>query len=167
MKQPELTPAEVNQRRFAPVRAGLIGGVTLAIAMTALVVSKDEGGRLLGMMIVSAGLNIVGYYSASQSASATRGKAMRAGAVGGLIAGVLIALAFAAASIIQSFQPELFNAIVKQAAPGLPQFQRDQLFTGGVLTAEGRAVFQAAMVLSISLCGMGLPVIGAIERVRI
>jgi hypothetical protein len=114
------------------------------------------------MMIVSAGLNIVGYYSASHSASATRRDAMRTGAIGGLIAGVLIALAFSAASIIQSFQPELFNAIVEQTAPGLPKFQRDQLFAGGNLTPQGRATFQAAMVLSISLCGMGLPIIGTI-----
>ncbi len=162
MKRQQVSPAEAQRRRFAPLRVGLVGGVTLAIAMAALIVSNDEGGRLLGMMIISAGLNLVGYYSASHSDSATRRDAMRAGALGGLIAGVFIALAFAAASIIQSFQPELFDALVKQTASGLPKFQRDQLFAGGVLTAEGRAIFQAAMVLSISLCGMGLPIIGAI-----
>jgi hypothetical protein len=140
----------------------LIGGLTLALAMIAQSVAADYESRALGLLIVSIGMSVVGFFSAVESQVTRRGDAARAGAVAGLIAGIFLGLAFVAGALINALRPENFDPLYKQLTqmypPGSPQHtQLIQAFGPNL-----RAVFQAYLALIISCCGVGLPVMSVL-----
>ena len=73
----------------AALRVGLIGGLVLSIAVAAQQVTDSPDLQCFGYLITIFGLGIVGYMAARDVGDFDRLPSLRAGAIGGLIAGLL------------------------------------------------------------------------------
>lgn len=153
------TPGATPQARNAPLRIGLIGGCVLALAMAAQRVSTDEQGAMFGLMIVSLGWGVVGYFAARDAFAASRREGARAGAIAGLIAGLLTSLSFVGVTLLQSFDPAVLSAIEKQALTTMPP---EQLAQARELGWAIKDLVQVSLTMIMMCCGVGLPAMGTL-----
>ncbi len=141
----------------AALRVGLIGGLVLGLAVAAQQVTDSPDLFLLGIVIVLGGLIITGYLAARHSDNLERGPASRSGALAGLIAGLLAALAVIAVLIIMSSSSDYMQRI-NEAIHQMYTAEQLQQFAGMGLTLD--MLSQATIVTQIMCCGAGLPIIG-------
>ncbi|MCX7939665.1 MAG: hypothetical protein N2545_09560 [Thermoflexales bacterium] len=155
MNQPSTSTRPLNLR--PALRVGLIGGSVLGLATFAQQAATSAEMQLLGLVIMALGPSVVGYYATRQSAVRQRNAALSAGGLGGLVAGLFMALAFIAAAIMLALDPAEQQALVELAQQQLSELQRAQLQAAGV---DLRALVQLSLGLTIACCGVGLPLLG-------
>ncbi|MCL5997679.1 MAG: hypothetical protein M1546_16720 [Chloroflexi bacterium] len=90
----------------AALRVGLIGGMVLGLAVVAQLTTDSPELQSLGFILVSGGFGITGYFAAREAGDFSRWPAVRAGAVGGLIAGLIASLAATALLLFWSISGE-------------------------------------------------------------
>jgi hypothetical protein len=155
------TDSNARQRRSAPLRVGLIAGLTLSIAIVAQQITGDP----LGMLIVIIGLHIAGYYAARESGADSRRSALRAGLLGGLTAGGIIGLAFAAVTMLLSLDAERTARLqqeslqaMEQLWPAYSAIVRDEMTRD---PNAFRASYLLSTVIATTCCSLILPSLGA------
>lgn len=141
----------------AALRVGLIGGLVLGLAMVAQQITQAAELRVLGMLIVFTGLWVTGYIGARDAGDYRLGPSARAGAVGGLVAGLLISLAVIAVLILQSINGESVQRINEAVQQVYTPSQQQQLSEMGI-TMETLA--QTTVVVQLVCCGAALPMAG-------
>jgi hypothetical protein len=143
----------------AALRVGLIGGLALAVVMAAQQFTDSPLMSMLGVIMTFAGLVIIGYFAARDAGEIQRGPAMRAGAVGGLIAGLLAAMAVVAVMLVLSFNGDMLRQ-VQDAFQQLYTPEQMQQFQSAGVTLE--ALTQVTVAVQIMCCGGALPILGLI-----
>jgi hypothetical protein len=157
-----IPPDKEPAARRAPLRVGLIGGLVLAVAMSALVMAmtaQDEQGSSLGVMLMTAGMAAVGLFSARESKVTTRRSASKNGLLAGLIAGVFVTLAFVGTMLLTSFSPENIATWQAQVTAQASPQQMEQFQSSGIPMDQ---LVRISLGLMITICAVGLPVIGAV-----
>ena len=145
----------------ATLRAGAIGGITLALAIAAQRFAADYAMQMCGLMIVIVGFSVVGLFAARNSGAPDRKTGSRVGLVSGLIAGLFVALAFVAVNLLASLEPsqlaELRQQVVDQMAMWPPQqaamFQQ-------MSAADQDSLIRFATGVGLACCGIAFPLIG-------
>lgn len=143
----------------AALRIGLIGGVVLAMATAGQQAAQTPEMYFLGTVIILLGFSATGYYAAKGSGARQRRVASGAGALGGLIAGLIVALASGVFSLFTALDPETIRLLEEQALRQLSPAQIAQLQAAGVDT---RQLVQLSFGLSVLCLGMGIPIVGAL-----
>ena len=146
---------------LATLRAGAIGGITLALAIAAQRFATDYFGQMCGLVIVVIGFSVVGLFAARNSGAVDRRAGSRVGLVSGLIAGLFVALAFVAVNLVVSLEPsqlaELRQQVLDQINMWPPQqaamFQQMSL-------AEQDALIRVATGTGLACCGIAFPLLG-------
>ena len=95
----------------AALRVGLIGGLVLGIAVAAQQVTDSPDLQCFGYIITVTGLGIVGYMAAREVGDPERLPSLHAGAVGGLMAGLLASLAVVAVLLVLSISGDNLQRI--------------------------------------------------------
>lgn len=155
MNQPSTSARPMNLR--PALRVGLIGGSVLGLATLAQQAASSAEMQLLGLAIMALGPAVVGYYAARQSLARQRNTALGTGALGGLVSGVMMALAFVAAAALTAFDPTEQQALLEMVQAQLSEAQRSQLQAAGV---DLLALVQLSLWLSLACCGVAIPVFG-------
>lgn len=155
------TDPNARHYRSAPLRVGLIAGLTLGVAIAA----QQFAGDSFGMIIVVVGLHVAGYYAARESAADSRRTALRAGMLSGLTAGVLTGLGFAAATMLLSLDAERTARLqdesllaMEQLWPSYAGIVRDEMSRN---PESFRASYLFSTVIATACCSMLLPALGA------
>jgi hypothetical protein len=143
----------------AALRVGLIGGLVLGLAVAAQQYTRpmDSDLGFLGTIITLLGLVVVGYLAARDAGDYTRWPAVRAGAVGGLIAGLLAALAMIAVVLALSMSGDYVQRWDEAMRLVYTPEQLQQLAQMG---ATIDVLTQTIVFMQIACCGGGLPIIG-------
>ena len=159
--RPSQTDPNAGHRRRAPLRVGLIAGLTLSVAIA----TQQFAGDSFGMIIVVVGLHVAGYYAARESAADSRRTALRAGMLSGLTAGVLTGLGFAAATMLLSLDAERTARLqqesllaMEQLWPSYAGIVRDEMSSN---PESFRASYLFSTVIATACCSMLLPALGA------
>jgi len=152
---------ESQQRRSAPLRVGFIAGMVLAVAIAA----QQASGDALGMLIVVIGMHVAGYYAAREAEADSRRAALRTGMLGGLVAGALTGLGFAAATMILSLDTERTARLQQESMqamnemwPSYVDIVRDEMSRD---PDAFRASYLFATVIVTTCCSLLLPAFGA------
>jgi hypothetical protein len=152
---------EMQQRRSAPLRVGFIAGLVLAVAMAAQQISGDA----LGMLIVVIGMHVAGYYAAREAAADSRRAALRTGMLGGLVAGALTGLGFAAVTMILSLDAERTARLQQESMQAMDQiFPSQAEIVRSEMTRDPdafRLSYLLSTVIATTCCSLALPALGA------
>lgn len=159
--QPRTTPTQPPAQNFRPaLRVGLIAGLTLGLAEAAQQLTASDEMRMLGTVIVIAGFSVAGFFAARESGATQRATGMSAGAISGLIAGVLVSLVFVGVSLLLSLDPEYMRALQSQVErQAAAQAQMQQLQAANI---DLRTLTQYSLGLAVACCGLGFPGIGSL-----
>ena len=87
------------------LRTGLIGGITLGLAVAAQRFATDYAMQSLGLVIVIVGFSVIGLFAARDSDVKRGREGLRVGLVSGLVAGFFVALAYIAINIVMALDP--------------------------------------------------------------
>jgi hypothetical protein len=157
--QPRTTPTQPPARNFRPaLRVGLIAGLTLGLAEAAQQFASSDEMRILGTMIIITGFSVAGFFAARESGATQRAEGTSAGAISGLIAGVLVSLVFVGVSLLLSLDPEYMRVMQSQVERQVAtQAQMQQLQTANI---DLRTLTQFSLGLAVACCGLGFPLIG-------
>lgn len=158
MRSPSSPPRTADTLRPA-ARVGLIAGLTLALAIIAQQLAISPEMRMLGVLIVTLGFSVTGYYAARHSRAHQRSVASGIGAVSGLIAGLCVSCAFIAASLVLSFDPQNLQVFQEEVVRQLPPAQLQQLQYASV---DLKTLTQFSLVIAVTLCGLGFPIAGLV-----
>jgi hypothetical protein len=152
---------KAQHARSAPLRVGLIAGLVLGVAMAAQQASGDP----LGLMIVMIGFLVAGTFASREALALTRRQGVRAGFLGGVIAGAIVALAFIAASLVASLDTERTARLQQEslrvmddALPGYAKIMRAEMERD---PAAFRLNYMISTVLATTCCSLFLPAMGA------
>lgn len=143
----------------AALRVGLLGGLVLSVAVAAQQVTNSPDLQCLGYIITVTGLGVIGYLSARDVGDFERLPALRSGAVGGLIAGLLASLAVVAVLLLLSFSGDNLQRIDAAIREMYTPSQLDQYAAMGI-TVE--SLVQTTALLQILCCPAGLPILGMV-----
>lgn len=143
----------------AALRAGIIGGLAIGLAVVAQQTTDTVELRLLGLMITFGGLGVVGLFAARDAGTHPRSASMRAGAIGGLIAGLVAGLAVVGLLLVLSVNGE-FAARVQEALQQLYTPDQLRLIQESGLTLD--VLTQATVAMQMMCCGAGLPIVGLV-----
>ncbi|MCS6773852.1 MAG: hypothetical protein RMM31_03300 [Anaerolineae bacterium] len=143
----------------AALRVGLIGGAVLALATAGQQAAQTPEMYFLGTLIILVGFSATGYYAARESGARQRRVASGTGAVGGLIAGLIVAVASTAFSLLTALDPEAMRLLEEQTLRQLSPAQVAQLQAAGV---ELRQLVQLSFGLGVLCIGLGIPVVAAL-----
>jgi hypothetical protein len=152
----------------AVLRAGAVGGITLAVAVAAQRMAKDPGMALLGILIVIVGFSVVGMFAARDSSAADKRAGSRAGVLSGLVAGFFVALAFVAVNFVVALEPEQVDMIRQQFPQTVqamrsfsPQLAEQSLQQWQAMTpAQQAQMAQFSVGISAACCGIFYPLLG-------
>ncbi len=139
------------------LQVGLIAGLTLALAALAQQSAQTAEMRLLGLVIIIAGMPIAGYYAARQTNARQAGTARNVGAISGLIAGLFVSLTITAVMLTLALDPSVVNVLESEVIAQLPP---EQIAEARAIGLDMRALTQLSLGLTIACCGLGVPTIG-------
>ncbi len=142
----------------AALRIGLIGGLVLSLAVVAQQVTDSSDLQCFGFIITVLGLCVIGYLASREVGDPNRLPALRAGAVGGLIAGLLASMATVAVLIFLSVSGDTLQraqAVFREMPPSL----MEQYAAAGI-TIESLA--QLTVTIQILCCPAVLPIMGLV-----
>jgi len=151
------SPAPPAQNLRPALRVGLIAGRTLGLAAAAQQFSADNDMRVLGTSIILTGLGVTGFFAARAANAEQRTVGSRAGALGGLIAGLFVSAVFIAVTLVQSLDPETMRVLQTQVEQQLNPAQTAQLRAADV---DIRTLTQFSLGLTVTCCGLGFPLLG-------
>lgn len=152
------SPQDASSHNMRPaLRVGLIGGLTLGLAVAAQQVAGSVEMRMLGNFIVMAGFALTGWFAARETRAQVRQQGTGAGALSGLIAGLFVSAAFIALSMILSLDPDYMRTLQMQIKAQLSADQMSQLQSSGV---DMRSFTQFSYGFGIFCCGLSFPVLG-------
>lgn len=143
----------------AALRIGLIGGIVLSIAVAAQQITDSPDMQFLGYIIILGGLCLVGYLAARDVGNYERMPAMRAGAVGGLIAGLITSLAVVAVLLVLSVtgvNMQRIDAAIREL------YTPDQLQQYASMGVTIDAIAQMTTMIQLLCCPAGLPIMGVL-----
>jgi hypothetical protein len=141
----------------AALRVGLIGGLVLGLAAAAQQATASSDLAMIGWIITVAGLSVVGYLAVREAGSPDRASAMRSGAVAGLVAGLIASLAAIAMMLMLSVSGDSAQRITEALRE---MYTSDQLKQLADMGATLDVLAQSYVILQITCCGAGLPIIG-------
>lgn len=158
------------------LRAGLVGGATLGIAIAGQRMATSPEMSILGWFIVIFGLFCVGYFAVRDVLShlhadaATLGQparpfkrrrdAVRLGLVSGLIAGVVIGLAFVVINLVLSLDAEQLQMMREGALENMRQWSPEQAQVLQGSPAELDSMVRLSYGIATGCCGLILPIMG-------
>ena len=142
----------------AALRVGLIGGLVLSIAVAAQQVTDSPDLQCFGYLITIFGLGIVGYMAARDVGDFDRLPSLRAGAIGGLIAGLLASMAVVAVLLVLSVSGDNLQRLVA-ALREMPPSVLEQYASMGVSLDQ---IAQLAIMIQLLCCPAGLPILGLV-----
>ena len=169
-----MKPTPAPHGRVA-ARAGLVGGIVLALASIAQQWTSSPDLNCLGTVLILAGLVTVGWYAAREAGALDRRTAQRSGMLAGLIAGVIGAMGMSALFLLiaigQANTPAL-AVLQEQTTPATLQAQLEAFYgaeqTAQLIGQSGFTLEEYASVLprvtvavTMACCGLGLPLAGA------
>lgn len=154
---PAPAPAPPAQNLRPALRVGLIAGLTLGLAAAAQQFGSDNDLRVLGTSIILTGLGVTGFFAARATNAEQRNHGSRAGALGGLIAGLFVSAVFIAVTLVQSLDPETLRVLQSQVEQQLSPAQTAQLRAADV---DVRTLTQLSLGLTVTCCGLGFPLLG-------
>ena len=145
----------------ATLRAGAVGGITLALAIAAQRFAADYAMQMCGLMIVIIGFSVVGLFAARNSGAADRKAGSRAGLVSGLIAGMIVALAFVAVNLVASLEPSQLAELRQQVMDQMKLWPPQQAAMFQQMSAtEQDSLIRFATGTGLACCGIAFPLIG-------
>ena len=154
----------------AILRTGLIGGITLGLAIAAQRFASSYAMQTLGLMIVIIGFSLIGLFAA-RDGEVTRGRAgLRVGLVSGLIAGFFVALAYVAVNFIVALEPsqvELIRSQFPQQVEAMRAFAPDMATQSlaqwkAMSKSEQAAIVQMSFGLGAACFGIIYPIMGSV-----
>jgi hypothetical protein len=153
---------------LAILRTGLIGGITLGLAIAAQRFATDYEMQSLGLIIVIAGFSLVGVFAARDS-EVTRGReGLRVGLLSGLVAGFFVALAYIAVNIIMALDPSQVEFVRSQYPQQIealrevaPTFAAQSLAQWNAMNAREQAAFTQLAFGFAACCGVVYPFMGS------
>ncbi len=146
-------------RSRAALRVGIIGGIVLSVAIAAQQITDSPDLQFLGYIITLGGLCVVGYMAARDVGDYARTPAMRAGAVGGLIAGLITSLAVVAVLLVLSVTGvnlQRIDAAIREL------YTPEQLQQYASLGITVDMIAQTTTLIQILCCPAGLPIMGVL-----
>ncbi len=176
---PPPSPSSYYQS-YAVLRAGLVGGATLGIALAGQRMATSPEMSILGWFIVIFGLFCVGYFAVRDVLSHThandpadasaltkpaspfkrRRDAVRLGLVSGLIAGVVIGLAFVVINLVLSLDAEQLQMMREGALENMRQWSPEQAQVLQNSPAELDSMVRLSYGIATGCCGLILPIMG-------
>ena len=155
-------------------RAGLAGGLLIAVTVLAQQWTPSSDLNCLGTLLVLVGLATVGWYAAREAEAPDRRIGQRAGGLAGLIAGVVSALALSALFLFVALGPmttPAMTALQEQTTPSSLQAQLESFYgpeqAGQLIAQSGYSLEEYAAILprvtvaiTMACCGLGLPIVG-------
>jgi hypothetical protein len=141
----------------AALRVGLIGGLVLSIAVAAQQITDAPDLQCFGYLITLFGLGIIGYLAARDVGDFERLPSLRAGAVGGLIAGLLASLAVVAVLLVLSVSGDNLQRINAAIREMYTPSQLGQYASMGITVDS---IAQMTSLIQILCCPAGLPIMG-------
>ena len=146
---------------YAILRAGLVGGATLGLAMAGQRMATAPEMALLGWFIVIFGFFCVGYFAAREAAAnQTRRALIRQGLVSGLIAGIVAGLAFVVMNLALSLDTEQLQIIRASALENMRQLSPDQARVLQNSPAELDRLMRLSFGIATGCCGLLVPIMG-------
>ena len=146
----------MKSRKF---RVGLIGGLVLSIAVASQQVTDSPDLQCFGYIITIFGLGIIGYMAARDVGDFERLPSLRAGAIGGLIAGLLASLAVVAVLLVLSVTGDNLQRIESAIREMYTPAQLEQYASMGI-TVD--AIAQMTTMIQLLCCPAGLPIMGLV-----
>ncbi len=145
----------------ATLRAGAIGGITLALAIAAQRFAADYASQMCGLMIVIIGFSVVGVFAARNSGATNRKAGSRVGLVSGLIAGLLVALAFVAVNLVASLEPTQLAQLRQQVMDQMAMWPPQQAAMFQQMSPDEQdSLIRFATGTGLACCGIAFPLIG-------
>jgi MFS-type transporter involved in bile tolerance (Atg22 family) len=145
----------------ATLRAGAIGGMTLALAIAAQRFAADYAMQMCGLIIVIVGFSIVGLFAARNSGALDRKAGSRVGLVSGLIAGLFVALAFVAVNLVASLEPSQLAELRQQVTDQIQMWPPQQAAMYQQMSPEEQdQLIRFATGTGLACCGIAFPLIG-------
>ena len=160
---PENPPAPAPHPSYAVLRAGLVGGATLGIAIAGQRMATSPEMSILGWFIIIFGLFCVGYFAVRDVTTLKRRReAARLGLVSGLIAGVVIGLAFVVINLVLSLDTQQLQLIRAGAMENMQQLspEQAQLFQNNPVELD--KVVRLSYGIATGCCGLLLPMMGLV-----
>lgn len=142
----------------AALRVGLLGGLVLSLAVIAQQVTDSPDLQCFGYIITVFGLGIIGHLAAREVGDTNRLPALRAGAIGGLIAGLLASMAVVAVLIVLSMSGDTLQR-AQDVFREMPPALLEQYASAGI-TIE--ALAQLSVMIQVLCCPAALPIMGLI-----
>ena len=160
LNSPESTPANPS---YAVLRAGLVGGATLGLAMAGQRMATSQEMALLGWFIVIFGFFCVGHFAVRELTQIQNRRAIiRLGLVSGLIAGIVAGLAFVFVNLALSLDTEQLQLMRASALERMSQMtpQQAQALKDSHIDADLLA--QWSYGLATGCCGLMVPIMGSV-----
>ena len=151
------------------LRAGLVGGITLGLAVAAQRFATDYAMQSLGLVIVIVGFSVTGLFAA-RDGEVKRGRdGLRVGLVSGLVAGFFVALAYIAINIIMALDPNQVEFVRSQYPQQLqalrevaPSLAAQSLAQWNAMNAKEQAAFTQMAFGVAACCGIAYPLMGSV-----
>jgi hypothetical protein len=153
---------------LAILRTGLIGGITLGLAIAAQRYAKDYAMQSLGLIIVIVGFSLIGLFAAREGEVKRGREGLRVGLLSGLVAGFFVALAYIAINIIMALDPNQVEFVRTQYPQQLealrelsPDLAAQSMAQWNAMNANQQAAFTQMAFGFAACCGVVYPLMGS------
>ena len=148
---------------YSVLRAGLVGGATLGLAIAGQRMATSPEMAILGWFIVVFGFFCVGYFAVREIVtSKSRKDLIRLGLVSGLIAGVVAGLAFVVMNLALSLDVAQIQLIRESAMQNMNQLSPEQAQVLKNNPLEMDQLVRLSYGIATGCCGLLVPILGTV-----